>query len=652
MAWRLNIVLAVLAAWVAPAGAVPVAGTASVAGSATVDDSAPAVPEPELGAARINTPDPAGLPAVKIQDLHYGDVLFHFYARDHFEALVRLSAYRDQGHLNPHARDAELLRGGLYLSLGQHREAREIFERLLADATTPAPVRDRAWFYLGKVLYATGNFDQSERALRAVSGGLPIELESERRLLIAQGLMYRGQFDAAIAELDGWQGPDNWTAYGRFNLGVALVRANRAERGHAMLEQVGLLQTTDPELLSLRDKANLALGYSLLQAGQPVTARAALDRVRLEGSQANKALLGAGWADAAAGDYQEALVPWIELHGRDLLDAAVQESYLAVPYAYAELSAIGQAVQYYEQAIAAYDAERIRIEESITAIRAGRLLTAALAADGGAQPDWFAQLTTLPDAPESRYLYHLLAGNEFQEGLKSYRSLVSMAQNLDGWSTSLGAYSDMLETRRSAFTAKLPEADRRLAAVDVADINRRRDELRARLEAALHDRDTRALATDAESQWLNMLAGVDAELAAHAGDASFDDAREKARLARGVVMWNLDAAWKTRIWQAQRAMRELDAVVYDARTRQAEAMKARKGAPERAAALAVRVDAVSPRVTDLANRVAAAREAQGRRLADIAINELEEQRHRLDEYSVQARYAIATIYDRASSGAP
>ena len=596
--------------------------------------------------------DHAELPAVKVQDLHYGDVLFYFFGRKYFEALVRLSAYGEQGHLAPHARDAELLRGGLYLSLGQHREAREIFERLLADATTPAPVRDRAWFYLGKVLYATGNFDQSERALRSVSGGLPIEFESERRLLIAQGLMYRGQFDAAVAELDGWQGPDNWTAYGRFNLGVALVRANRAERGHAMLEQVGLLQTTDPELLALRDKANLALGYALLQAGQPAAARTALDRVRLKGPQANKALLGAGWADAAGGAYQQALVPWMELHGRDLLDAAVQESYLAVPYAYAELSAIGQAVEYYEQAITEYDAERVRIEESISAIRAGRLLTAALAADSGAQPDWFAQLTTLPDAPESRYLYHLLAGHEFQEGLKSYRSLEAMAQNLDGWSTSLGAFSDMIETRNSAFAGKLPEADRRLAMVDVAEINQRRDALHARLEAALRDRDTTALATDAEHQWLAMLAGVDAELAAHAGDASLDEAREKARLARGVVMWNLDAAWKTRVWQTQRAMRELNAVVYDARTRQAEAVKARKGAPVRAAALAVRVDAVSPRVTDLAVRVAAAKEAQGRRLADIAINELEEQRRRLDEYSVQARYAIATIYDRASSGTP
>jgi len=635
LAWRLIVILAALSAWAGPA-----AGSAPVA-------SAPA-----LGAARENTPDPAGLPAVKVQDLHYGDVLFYFYGRDHFEALVRLSAYRDQGHLDPHARDAELLRGGLYLSLGQHREAREIFERLLADATTPAPVRDRAWFYLGKVLYASGHYDQSEQALRAVSAGLPIEFESERRLLIAQGLMYREQFDAAIAELEGWQGPDNWTAYGKFNLGVALVRANRIESGHAMLEQVGMLQTTDPELLSLRDKANLALGYALLQAGRPDAARIALDRVRLQGSQANKALLGAGWADAAGGHYQQALVPWVELHGRDLLDAAVQESYLAVPYAYAELSAIGQAVGYYEQAIASYDAERVRIDESIASIRAGRLLAAALAADRGARPDWFAQLKALPDAPESRYLYHLLAGHEFQEGLKNYRSLEAMSQNLDGWSTSLGAFSDMIETRKNAFVGKLPAADRRLASVDVADINRRRDELRARLEAALHDRDTSALATEHERQWLSLLAAVESELAAHAGDASFDDAREKAHLARGVVSWKLDAAWKVRVWQAQRAMRELDAVVYDARTRQAEAVKARRGTPERTAALAVRVDAVSPRVTDLARRVEAAKAAQGRRLADIAISELEDQRNRLDEYSVQARYAIATIYDRASSGAP
>jgi len=591
-----------------------------------------------------------GLPAVKVQDLHYGDVLFYFYQHDHFDALVRLAAYRDQGRLAAHARDSELLRGGLYLSLGQHREAREIFERLLADPATPAAVRDQAWFYLGKVLYAAGLFEESERALRSATGRLAIGLESERHLLIAQGLMYRQRYDQAIAELEGWQGPPQWMAYGQFNLGVALVRAGRAERGLQLLDNVGLMVTENPELAALRDKANLAIGYALLQAGSPAAARAALERVRLSGPQSSKALLGAGWADASAKEYRRALLPWQELQGRNLLDAAVQESYLAVPYAYAELGAMSQAVEYYESAIAAYDSERSRIGESIAAIRTGRLLAAALEAEGDGREGWFGQLAEVPDAPESRYLYHLLAGHEFQEGLKNYRALDSMAKNLSDWSGSLGAFGDMVETRRQAFRARLPAADARLATVDVTMLNERRDVLHARLESAFAERDVYALATPQEREWLDMLNAVDAELAAQSGNAGLDEAREKARLARGVLLWRLDESWRIRSWQASRAMRGLDAAVYDARTRQTASSRAREGAPERNVALGARVAEASPRVAELAVRVDTAKARQSRHLADIAIAELESQRQRLDEYSVQARYALATIYDRATSG--
>ncbi|MGQ0383741.1 MAG: tetratricopeptide repeat protein [Gammaproteobacteria bacterium] len=593
-----------------------------------------------------------GLPAVKVQDLHYGDVLFHFYQHEHFDALVRLASYREQGRLAAHARDAELLRGGLYLSLGQHREAREIFERLLADRETPPQVRDQAWFWLGKVLYASGLFADSERALRSVAASLPPALEPERRLLLAQGLMYRGRFDEAVAELEGWSGAPEWTAYAQFNLGVALVRAGREAPGLALLDAVGLLVTEHPELIALRDKANVAIGYAHLQAGRPAAARLALDRVQLAGSQSSKALLGAGWADAAEGGYRQALVPWLELHDRAVQDGAVQESFLAVPYAYAELGAIGQAVDYYEQAIASYDAERTRIDESIAAIRAGRLLQAALATQGDGRQGWFAQLADVPDSPESRYLYHLMAGHEFQEGLKSYRALDAMSKNLARWQDSLGAFGDMVATRRQAVAARLPGAESRLAMVDVGDLNQRRDGLRARLEAAIAVRDVTALATDQERGWLVLLDGVDAELAAQPGDASLADAREKARLARGVLMWRLDEAWKVRRWQAERSMRELDAAVYDARTRQTASSRARQGAPERNAVLGRRVQAVAPRVEMLAARVDSAKAAQERYLADIAVGELESQRRRLDEYSVQARYAIATIYDRASAQAP
>jgi hypothetical protein len=185
--------------------------------------------------------------------------------------------------------------------------------------------------------------------------------------------------------------------------------------------------------------------------------------------------------------------------------------------------------------------------------------------------------------------------------------------------------------------------------VDVATINGRRDTLQAEFEAAVAARDVFALATEEERAQLEMLDGVDAELARHAGDASYDEAREKARLARGVLAWKLDAAWKVRSWQASRALRDLNATVYDARTRETASGRARVGAPERNAALGRRVQRVSPRLAALAVRVEGAKDAQGRRLADIAVRELEDQRRRLDEYSVQARYALATIYDRASA---
>ena len=62
-------------------------------------------------------PDPDGLPPQDVKDLHYGDVLFYFYQDDYFDSITRLLAARQLGRI-PHTEgEAELLLGGLYLSL-------------------------------------------------------------------------------------------------------------------------------------------------------------------------------------------------------------------------------------------------------------------------------------------------------------------------------------------------------------------------------------------------------------------------------------------------------------------------------------------------------------------------------------------------------
>jgi outer membrane protein assembly factor BamD (BamD/ComL family) len=281
-----------------------------------------------------------------VKDAHFGEVLFYFYQEDYFPAIVRLLAAQEQTQLENHGDESELLLGGLYLSYGHHQRAAEIFERLLADKVDPE-IRDRTWFFLAKIWYQRGYLAESQNALDNLQNKLDKPLEAERNMLQAQLLIDNRQHEQAIALLQDWSGRSVWSNYAKFNLGVAMVRNGDVNAAASILGDVGTLSSSNEELNALRDKANLALGYAYLQDGQPAAAKAPLQRVRLEGPFSNKALLGFGWADAEEGNFDRALVPWMALRNRDLLDSAVQESMLAIPYAMAKLNGVSQAADHY-----------------------------------------------------------------------------------------------------------------------------------------------------------------------------------------------------------------------------------------------------------------------------------------------------------------
>src|SRR5512139_4081599 len=222
-----------------------------------------------------DTPPPA-----KIRDLDYGDVLFHFFQDDYFESLVRLEVNTDFNRMTHHAAEAELLSGGLYLSLSLHREAERIFDRLLAGPVAPS-VRDRARFYLARIGYQRGYYEGALRNLALVEGPLVGRLEPERRLLEANVLMRLGRYAEAASRLEQWNDASGWSSYARFNLGVAQVRGGQPERGRQFLEQVGTMAAGDEEQRSLRDRANLALGFAMLQQPGSGDPSALLGRVRL-----------------------------------------------------------------------------------------------------------------------------------------------------------------------------------------------------------------------------------------------------------------------------------------------------------------------------------------------------------------------------------
>ena len=598
---------------------------------------------------------PARLAKIKVQDLHYGDVLFQFYVGDEFEALTRLEAYDQWGRMPNHRADAELLSGGLYLSLGMHNEAGTRFERLLTERV-PAQVRDKAWFYLAKVWYARGYYDRSEQALGRISGQLAPVLEAERQHLLVNDLMRQARYDEAAQRISAWQGPLDWMAYARFNLGVALVRQDRIADADPVLTAVGTLDSTNEELLALRDKANLALGYAWLQANNASAARTALDRVRLDGPYASRALLGVGWADAQLGDFREALTPWMELHERGLQDAAVQESFLAVPYAFGKLGAGTQSASYYESAVKSFGEESGRIDDAIERIGRGRMLDDLLAAQKqqptgeGLKHGWFWQLQQLPDAPESRYLYALLADNDFQEGLKNYRDLDFLGGTLERWEGSMSAFSAMIDTRQLADQARLPKADALLASKVTDKLVARRAELDARLTAIETADDVAALGSnDERRQWARVRA-LEGALASASGDPQeLQTERDKIRLMKGVLSWQLDARFKERSYAQHRAIRSLDIALNEAQNRWVRVQQARATVPGDLGNFSDRIAALSTRIASLREQLAGAAHHQEVFLEHLAQEELVAQKDRLAAYQVQARFALADLYDRSSS---
>jgi tetratricopeptide (TPR) repeat protein len=584
-----------------------------------------------------------------VEDPLYGEALFYFYQEDYFPAIVRLLAAQSGDRLGSQAREGELLLGGMYLSYGHHLEAAKIFERLLADDTDPA-IRDRTWFFLAKIWKQRGYIEESQAALGHIQGTLPENLQDEARMLHAQNLIDAGDYEAAVRLLAVWPDKSDWSRYARFNLGVALLRSGNVDQAEVVLDDLGGMNPPTEEMTALRDKANLALGYARLQNDQAAAAKLALERVRLEGPYSNKALLGFGWADAENENFQRALVPWMELRSRDLLDSAVQESMLAIPYALAKLEASSQAADHYLNAIEAYHEESGRIDRTIETLENGSFFLAFIDDETLDSSGWYWRIEELPAAPETRYLYHLLSTHRFQEGLKNYRDLTYMHQNMDTWQQRVDVFEGMLETRKQAYDDQLPRADDALARADLDSMVDRKLEYDSMLNDIEASHDWLALASPEEFEMWAEITGLEATPALATDLPEAAEVRDKIALMKGVLQWDMERHFQERLWRNRKEVTEAGEALVEAQRARRQIDESMRRQPIEFAEFSQRVEALAPRIEALKMRLEDSLAAQRDYMRGIAVGELQAQKERLDSYAIQARFGLATIYDLASAG--
>jgi hypothetical protein len=114
----------------------------------------------------------------------------------------------------------------------------------------------------------------------------------------------------------------------------------------------------------------------------------------------------------------------------------------------------------------------------------------------------------------------------------------------------------------------------------------------------------------------------------------------------------LNDSFKARMWQQRRTMKDLDLSLKEAENRWIRVQRARQSVPTNNGEFASRVAALKARIDALQGRMVAVEQKQADYLAQVAVAELNQQKDRLSTYQVQARFALASMYDRAANPEP
>ena len=594
---------------------------------------------------------------VTAKDLYLGEAFYYAKQGDYFDAITRLDTELGQFYrlddptldpLNFQINYANFSVGDFELSYRMHQRAGRAIKAVL-EGNVEQSIRNEAAYRLARIFMQKDDPRNALSTIEKITGKIPEKIRDDELFLRAQIYMLSGKFEEAVKILQGLQGAKSFEGFSTYNLGIALIQSGQEQRGFEQLDKAGQIKSDDEGTLAIKDKANLLLGNRLIAAGQPALAKQYLDRVRLTGPFSNKALLGSGWTDVAVGKFDRALVPWSLLLKRNVTDKAVQESMLGVPYAYTKLDLHGRAALLYGSALEAFGSEISKLDASIKSVREGKFLQALVRDELKQDKNWVVKLRELPESPETYYLLELMASNDFQESLQNYFDLEELRKRMTSWDDYLDAYEEIIRIRHQYYESILPNVDKQFRALDSKMRLRleQRQALDERLKIILVSPRPEFLATADERISRENLRRLE-EKYKNDSSASANDIRGRIKRLEGVLHWQISTTYDKRLTEAYKNFHQLDADVEKLRNIYRSFVRSRQAATQSYKGYDDQIRQLRNRVRDSRERVNTLMARQGHMLDVMAVNELDQRRKRLEEYQVQARFALSESYDRAS----
>ena len=135
---------------------------------------------------------------------------------------------------------------------------------------------------------------------------------------------------------------------------------------------------------------------------------------------------------------------------------------MAVPYAFGQLQAYKQSLDYYEKAMLTFQSEIKNINAAADAVGGGKLFEGLMRAQSGESVGGIWNMKKVLDTPEGRYLWPLLASREFTKTFYDYNQLRMSLGKLEGWSAAVVSDKSLSNKKREIYKKRIAHLQSRV----------------------------------------------------------------------------------------------------------------------------------------------------------------------------------------------
>jgi len=627
----------------------------------------------------------------------YQQVLYEYYQGNFSLALTKMAVLEQKfpngllqipDYLSGHQVEPELLKGGLSLAYGLDNAASDIFLRLLKNNAAP-DVTAYSWLLLGKTYYQKRQYSDAAKAFQKISQNNADEFfepSTRDNWLYMQSQLHGFLLDqetggADIQWLEKLSDDSIYRHYVQYNEALALLQKGESQQAITRLSilannensfvrrwtgwtgwadpifSVNEDQNVEAERDAIRDRANLTLGYSLLQYGEPHDAFRAFENIRTDGLDSEAALLGYGWAAAKKNELQTALGIWQRLMQMPQNSEYTLEAYLASAYAYEKAFAPRQSLQVLQQGLDRFEKALAGLNQAEQQVNRRQFILDLLPnthKQQGESEDISTLLNQKGQQSNTSQLFNTVAvSSEFRSELSALGQIRNLLQQLQDWQQRMQQYHLMLDERQAEQVKRAKQILQNRTLEQLPQLKTQRDALAKVIDTAKHQQDGQVFMSLQSQQWLDRVKRSEKRLATIAqlkkqlGQTTLADSyQRRVERVAGRLVWQASEAYSANKWQAQKALNQLDDEITQAQQRQQNLLNQLAAKPDftaqrlRVSTLAQRINGEITKSNDLQTVLIS-------QLSDNFNQFIQAHKKKVNNYVLQAQLAMVRLSDQA-----